>query len=433
MIRYTLTVCTAAVLLSCNSAGKQADEKAKENNTTAADTVNTQIKPVNLPEPFATASANNNSRIVDWPAGRMPVAPAGFAVNKFAGDLKNPRWIYVAGNGDIFVAEADKEGSAVDKLRGKSADRITLLRDNNGDGIPEFRSVFLKDLHMPFGMLILNNNFYVANTDGLWVYPYRAGETVIQSKGKKILDLPEGGYNNHWTRNIVGDPEGKKIYVTVGSGSNAAEHGMENEKRRADILRINPDGSGEEIFASGLRNPVGLDWAPVTKKLWAVVNERDGLGDNLVPDYLTSVKEGGFYGWPYSYFGQHEDPRLKDNMRPDLVKKAIVPDVPLISHTASLGLTFYKANSFPAKYQGGAFIGQHGSWNKSVLSGYKVAFVPFKEGEPAGDAADFLTGFIADEAKSEVYGRPVGVAVAKDGSLLVADDGSNVIWRVAAK
>ena len=280
-------------------------------------------------------------------------------------------------------------------------------------------------------MLVIGDSFYVANTDGLIRYPYKPGNTKITAAGTKILSLPAGGYNNHWTRNLIANADNSKIYVSVGSGSNVGENGMEHEVRRANILEINPDGTGETIYASGLRNPVGMAWAPGSSTLWTAVNERDGLGDNLVPDYITSVKKGGFYGWPYSYFGQHEDPRMK-GLKPDLVAKAIVPDVPVGSHTASLGLAFYTGNKFPEKYSNGAFIGQHGSWNRSELSGYKVAFVPFKDGKPSGPLQDFLTGFVANVEKGEVYGRPVGVAVAADGALLVADDVSHTIWRVAA-
>lgn len=252
----------------------------------------------------------------------------------------------------------------------------------------------------------------------------------MSGQGKKILSLPAGGYNNHWTRNILASADGKKIYVSVGSGSNVAEHGIENETRRANILEINPDGTGERIYASGLRNPVGMGWQPETNVLFTAVNERDELGDELVPDYLTSVKEGAFYGWPYAYFGQHEDPRRKGE-RPDLVKKTIVPDVPLGSHTASLGLAFYDKTAFPEKYRNGAFVGQHGSWNRSSFSGYKVVFVPFENGKP-GKPEDFLTGFIAEGTDKDVYGRPVGVTVLPDGAMLVADDATGHIWRVAA-
>jgi glucose/arabinose dehydrogenase len=263
-------------------------------------------------------------------------------------------------------------------------------------------------------------------------FPYDPGATSIGVKGKKILSLPAGGYNNHWTRNVISNADGTRLYVSVGSGSNVAEHGLENEIRRANILEINPDGSGEKIFASGLRNPVGMDWAPGTNTLWTAVNERDGLGDELVPDYITSVKEGAFYGWPFAYFGPNEDPRMKEKQNPALVKKTIKPDLPVGSHTASLGLVFYDKKVFPSKYHNGAFVSQHGSWNRSRLSGYKVLFVPFKDGRPAGSPEDFLTGFFSGPGQNEVYGRPVGLAVLEDGSLLVSDDASNTIWRVSA-
>jgi glucose/arabinose dehydrogenase len=421
--------------LACKSTSNEAKGQA--------DTVKTEAgQEVKLPEP--SASKTKFSKVIGWPAGKTPQAPAGFVVSQFAANIKSPRNIYIAPNGDILVALSNSERSTTEKIAneitgkakseqgGESANTILLFRDADHDGKPELQSAFLTGLNQPYGVLIIGNSFYVANTDGLWKYPYQSGDTKITSKGTKILDLPAGGYNNHWTRNLIASQDNSKIYVTVGSGSNVAEHGIENEKRRANILEINPDGSNEIIYASGLRNPVGLAWAPGTNALWTAVNERDELGDELVPDYITSVKKGGFYGWPYSYYGQHEDPRLK-GQRSDLVKSAIVPDVAVGAHTASLGLAFYTATQFPEKYRGGAFIGQHGSWNRSELSGYQVAFVPFKNGIKTGAMESFLSGFIANADKGEVYGRPVGVAVTKDGALLVADDVSNIIWRVAAK
>jgi len=398
-----------------------------------------------LPRPYSTKSITRFSKVVGWPKGRTPIGPAGFIVTRFADGLDNPRWIYQAPNGDIFVAEANTILSGLKKLGarlhpkiktqhyGTSANRITLFRDANHDGIPESRSVFLKGLNQPLGMLVLGNYFYVGSTDGLIQFPYTPGASNISSPGKKIVALPAGGYNNHWTRNIISNRQGTKIYISVGSGSNVGENGMENEVRRANILEVNPDGSGERIYARGLRNPVGMDWMPGTETLWTAVNERDELGDELVPDYLTSVQQGGFYGWPYSYYGKHKDPRMKDKQWPDLVAEAIAPDVSLGSHTASLGLAFYNKTAFPSFYQNGAFIGQHGSWNRSTLSGYKVVFVPFKNGQSAGEPIDFLTGFIKDLSAAEVYGRPAGVTVLTDGSLLVADDVTGVIWRVAGK
>ena len=435
---YYLCLCILYLLTACNT-----NQSKKDTNNTPADTITTLTKDtVQLPEPYATKSTIKFSDVKEWPQGKLPVAPTGFTVSKFADTLNNPRWIYVGANGDIFVAESSTQTGGIksavkNAVSGKSksqnsegsANRITVFRDLDHNGIPEVRNIFLTGLNQPFGMLILGNYFYVANTDGLMQFPYKEGQLSLTGQGKKILELPKGGYNNHWTRNLLASKDGKKIYITVGSGSNAGEHGMDNEIRRANILEVNPDGTGERIYASGIRNPVGLSYAPGTDVLWVAVNERDELGDELVPDYLTGVKEGGFYGWPYSYWGSHEDPRLK-GQGADLVKKAIVPDVSLGAHTASLGLAFDAKNSFPSKFAGGAFIGQHGSWNRSQLSGYKVVFVPFKNGKPSGPKEDFLTGFIGDNG-NDVYGRPVGVAFIQDGSLLVADDAGNSIWRVS--
>ncbi len=396
---------------------------------------------LNLPAPYQTKSTTLNSNVVGWSKGKTPVAPAGFKVRKFAGALNNPRNIYVAPNGDIFVAEANTEVSGIKKvaadLSGKSksqkltesGNRIVLLRDENGDGSADTRSVFLTGLNQPFGMLVLNGWFYVANTDGLWRFPYKTGDTRIIGKGTQLTELPAGGYNNHWTRNLIANATGTKIYISVGSASNVAEHGLQEEVSRAAILEINPDGSGKRVYAGGLRNPVGMSFQPGTGTLWTAVNERDDLGDELVPDYLTSVKEGGFYGWPLAYYGPHADPSYKGPVDKELINRAIVPDVALGAHTASLGLTFYNAKKFPIRYQNGAFIGHHGSWNRSQLAGYKVVFVPFVNGKP-GMPEDFLTGFIVTPGKKDVHGRPVGVTVAKDGSLLVADDVGNCIWQV---
>ncbi|MGF7217527.1 glucose/arabinose dehydrogenase [Spirosoma lacussanchae] len=427
----------ASALLACG-------QKKEENAAAGADTVSTASTDLKLPAPYATKSAAHFSNVVGWSEGQMPKAPAGFTVSEYARDFDSPRWIYVAPNGDIFVAESKTErkgiktkvvnavsGKNKSEPGGESPNRITILRDTNKDGKPDLRQAFVTGLNQPFGMLVLGDKFYVANTDGLLMFPYKTGQTTLTGQGKKILELPAGGYNNHWTRNLLASPDGKKIYISVGSGSNVGENGMEHEVRRANILEINPDGSGERIYASGLRNPVGMDWQPGNGSpvLFTAVNERDELGDDLVPDYLTSVKAGAFYGWPYSYFGANEDPRRKGE-RPDLVEKTVVPDVPLGSHTASLGLAFYDQKAFPERYHNGAFIGQHGSWNRSEFSGYKVVFVPFENGKP-GKPEDFLTGFVAGKDK-DVYGRPVGVSVLPDGSMLVADDAAGRIWRVAA-
>lgn len=423
MKKTTLTIALLGVISLTACKKQQVDKEEKqEARAEGSTTVTTAIGDITLPAPFATESETKRSDMEDWPEGTTPTAPAGFTVTKFATDLKNPRNTYIAPNGDIFVAESNTKSSA---------DQITIFRDKDKDGTYETRQVYAEGLNMPYGMLVVKDYFYVANTDGLYRYPYTPASLKITGKGEKIVSLPAGGYNNHWTRNLLANADGSKIYISVGSASNVAEHGMDTEIRRANILEINPDGSGERIYASGLRNPVGMDWNPANKELWTAVNERDELGDNLVPDYITSVKEGGFYGWPYSYFGQIEDPRMKGAGK-ELVAKAIVPDVPTGNHTATLGLTFYNANAFPAQYKNGAFAGQHGSWNRSVLSGYKVIFVPFKNGKPSGPPQDFLTGFIANEEKATAYGRPVDVTVMNDGSLLVNDDSGNTLWKVTA-
>lgn len=416
----------SAILLGCS-----APSNSRQNPT----------KAMEMPEPGP--SQVKFSKVVGWGGGQMPIAPDGFTVTKFAHNIKSPRNFLVTDDGNIFVALSNSQrttaeqianaasGKAESEVPGKSANTILLYRDQDKDGVPESVSTFLTGLNQPFGMEIIGNWFYVANTDGLWRYPFDPKSVQITGKGAKIVDLPAGGYNNHWTRNLITNRQKTKIYISVGSATNIADRGMDVEHRRASILEVNPDGSGEIIYASGLRNPVGLAWEPNSSVLWTAVNERDGLGDDLVPDYITSVKKGGFYGWPFAYFGQHEDPRLKGR-NPEAVQKTLVPDVSMGAHTASLGLAFYTAAKFPKKYQGGAFIGQHGSWNRSVFSGYKVAFVPFKNGKPAGKMEDFLTGFIADAEKGTVYGRPVGVALLPNGSILVADDVSGTIWKVSA-
>jgi glucose/arabinose dehydrogenase len=418
---------TAAVINSMVAttvyAGLSIQQPVKPKVDSVISTARDTLKLVNLPKPYATKSVDRHSRAIGWPTDKAPIAPSGFTVTKFAEKLHNPRWLYVGPNGDIFVSEASKgPGSAND---------ILLFRDNNNDGRPELKTVFLTGLDRPFGMLILDNRFYVANTDGILVYPYREGQTRLMGRGKKILNLPAGGYNSHWTRNLLASKDGQRIFVTVGSASNVGEYGMKNERRRACILEIKPDGTGERIYASGLRNPQGMGFAPGTNTLWTAVNERDELGDDLVPDFLTSVRENGFYGWPYSYWGQHPDPRLKGRQRPDLVKKAIVPDVNMGPHTASLGLAFDEKLAWPGSYKGAAFIGQHGSWNRAELSGYQVVFVAFKNGRPTGEMRPFLTGFIADKKNRTVYGRPVGVVFDRTGALLVADDAGGMIWRVS--
>lgn len=417
---FALAIIAIILFAGCDNSRTASAEKQK------ADSMETSQNKVvgqndELPAPYSTGSVTKRSKVIGWKNDEKPIAPEGFTVTRFAEGLDHPRWIYVAENGDVFVAQADKE---------KSANNILLFRDANKDGVAESKTVFIKGLDMPFGMLILGDKFYVANTGGLVQYPYKAGATSIADAGKTIVTLPAGP--RHWTRNIISNKSGSKIYIAVGSASNIGEDGMDKEARRAMILEVNPDGSNERVYASGLRNPVGMDWAPGSGVLWTAVNERDELGDDVPPDYMVGVQEGGFYGWPYAYYGKIEDPRLQ-GQRPDLVEKSLKPDVALGPHTASLGLAFYTKNSFPSNYQGGAFVGQHGSWNRSVFSGYKVVFVPFSNGQPAGKPQDFLTGFVANDDKNQVYGRPVGVAVLSDGSLLVADDGADIIWRVSYK
>ncbi|MGY3605736.1 MULTISPECIES: PQQ-dependent sugar dehydrogenase [unclassified Bradyrhizobium] len=378
-----------------------------------------------------------------WPAGTKPMAANGMAVNAFATGLDHPRTVYVLPNGDVLVAESNAppkpdDGKGIkgfiykqaQKWAGAgvpSANRITLLRDADGDGVAETRSIFLKDLNSPFGMVLVGNDFYVADSDAIMRFPYHEGDTKIDAAGVKLTELPAGTINHHWTKDLTASPDGSKLYATVGSNSNVGENGLEAEANRAAVLEVDRQSGEWRVFASGLRNPNGPSWNPQTGELWVTVNERDELGNDLVPDYMTSVKDGGFYGWPYSYFGQHVDSRV-DPQRPDLVAKAIVPDYALGAHTASLGLTFNTGNLFPQDMAGGAFIGQHGSWNRKPRSGYKVIFVPFANGKPAGPPRDILTGFLND--KGEAQGRPVGVRIAKDGALLVADDVGNTIWRV---
>jgi glucose/arabinose dehydrogenase len=380
-----------------------------------------------------------------WGENETPIAAGGTAVAALASGLNHPRWLYVLPNGDLLVAETNapprpddnkglkgwffkrfqkKAGGAV-----PSANRITLLRDGDGDGVAEIRSEFLSGLNSPFGMVLVGDTLYVANTDALIAFPYSEGQTRIEASAKKLADLPGGALNHHWTKNVVASRDGAKLYVAVGSNSNIAEHGMEKEYARAAILEIDRATGAQRIFASGLRNPVGMAWEPERNALWVAVNERDELGGDLVPDYMTTVRDGGFYGWPYSYYGQHVDKRVKP-ARPDLVARAIVPDYALGAHTASLGLA-YTPGFAGDRFGRGMFVAQHGSWNRQPRSGYRVIFVPFANGAPSGQPIDVLTGFL-DERDGDSRGRPVGVALDKRGALLIADDVGNVIWRVRA-
>jgi glucose/arabinose dehydrogenase len=379
-----------------------------------------------------------------WPEGGMPTAMAGLGVTALATGLDHPRWVYVLPNGDVLVAETNAppkpedgkgiKGFIMKKVMARagagvpSANRIVLLRDADGDGKAETRTIFLQNLNSPFGMALVGNDLYIANSDALVRVPYQAGQTSISAAPVKVIDLPGGPINHHWTKNVIASRDGGKLYVTVGSNSNVAENGMKVEEGRAAIWEVDAKTGTHRVFASGLRNPNGMGWAPDTGALWTVVNERDEIGSDLVPDYLTSVKDGAFYGWPYSYYGQNVDARVKPQ-QPDLVAKAIAPDYALGSHVAPLGMAFSEGNALPPALASGVFIGQHGSWNRKPLSGYKVVFVPFAGGKPAGMPVDVLTGFLSADGKA--HGRPVGVAIDKRGALLVADDVGNAVWRVS--
>lgn len=394
-----------------------------------------------LPEPQSSLLPTVNvATATGWPVDRKPRAAQGLEVQRFADKLDHPRWLYVLPNGDVLVAESsappkEKSEGLKDWVAGKfmakagsqvpSANRITLLRDADGDGVPEQRSVLLQGLFSPFGMALVDNWLYVANADAVVRFPYRTGDTTISAPAEKVVDLPGGPINHHWTKNILASPDGRYLYATVGSNSNVGENGLDAEKNRAAILQIDLSNRHVRLFASGLRNPNGLGWEPNSGALWTAVNERDELGNDLVPDYMTSVKDGGFYGWPWSYYGQHVDKRV-DPPRPDQVEKALVPDYALGAHTASLGLAFYQGSLLPERYRGGVFIGQHGSWNRKPRSGYQVIFVPFGDGKPNGQPITVLDGFVNEN--DEAMGRPVGVAVDKFGGLLVADDVGNTVW-----
>src|SRR4051794_25459372 len=372
-----------------------------------------------------------------WSDGQLPTAAPGLKVNAFATGLKHPRWIYVMPNGDVLIAESNQIAGPIRNVfsyamqatmrraraLGVSANRITLLRDADGDGVAEKRGIFMEGLSQPFGMALLGDTFYVGNTDGVVAFPYVANAERITAAGRKLIAFKPGG---HWTRSLLPSPDGRKLYAGVGSQSNIAESGMEAEQGRAAIHELGIESGQSRIFASGLRNAVGMAWEPTTGVLWTVVNERDGLGDETPPDYLTSVQDGGFYGWPYCYWGQTVDDRVPQD--PALVAKAIKPDYALGGHTASLGLCWLPAGTLPG-FPDGMAIGQHGSWNRSTLSGYRVIFVPFVNGRPSGPPRDILTGFLASDERAS-FGRPVGVTLGPDRSLLVADDVGNVIWRV---
>ena len=402
-----------------------------------------------LPEPNEQLIADVGVfEVTGWKPGETPTVPAGFRIEAIATGLSNPRNVLALPNGDVLIVESRNEGGEPvqrpkDPIRdwimsrahsqtksGQApgpSNRITLVRDANGDGQPEGRSVLVDHLNAPFGVAVVGGGLYVANTDAIVRYPFTPGQTRITAPGAKLVDLPAGPINHHWTKSLTASPDGSRLYASVGSNSNAMERGPEAEKGRAAIIEVDPRTGLSRVFATGLRNPNGLTFYPGTSTLWAVINERDELGPNLVPDYMTSVRPGAFYGWPYSYYGQHVDPRVRPQ-RPDLVARAIRPDYALGSHVSPLGLAFYTGASFPSAFRGGAFVGEHGSWNRTDPHGYKVVFIGFRGGRPAGIPRDFVTGFLKD---GKARGRPVGVAVDRTGALLVADDIGNTVWRIS--
>jgi len=430
-----IALAVAAALAAC---GGQA--KLREGEDTGA-------KPKIVPPETSLLPVVKIAPARGWNGVDTPTPAAGLVVKAFANGLDHPRWLYVLPNGDVLVAESNAppgkrgikgiKGKVMGSLMKKagsgvpSANRITLLRDADGDGVAETRSVFAQGLTSPFGMALVGDTLFVANADALMKFPYSPGQKQLAAAPQKVIDLPGAGeqLNHHWTKSLIASADGTRLFVGVGSNSNIADNGMEAEVNRANILEIDPATGTQPVFASGLRNPVGIAWEPASGALWAVVNERDELGNDLVPDYLTRVDAGAFYGWPYSYWGQHVDTRVKPQ-KPDLVATTRVPDFALGSHVAPLGLTFATGQKLGDGYADGAFIGLHGSWNRDPLSGYKVVFVPFRNGQPTGSMVDVLGGFLDKDLNAR--GRPVGVAIARDGALLVADDVGNAVWRVSA-
>ena len=433
MLNINIVLCTMLVLTACG-------QKA-----TLPVAAGIGPSPTLPPPNKALITTINIAPAKGWAGNATPVTAPGTQVEAFAKDLNHPRWLYVLPNGDVLVAETNAPSKPDDGkgIKGKilkmvmkragagvpSPNRIILLRDSNGDGVVDKKSTLIENLNSPFGMALVGKDLYVANSDAIVKFPYVENALSITDKGQKVADLPAGTINHHWTKNIIANKDGTKLYATVGSNSNVAENGMEAEAERAAILEVDISSGQHQVFASGLRNPNGMAWEPETGVLWTVVNERDEIGSDLVPDYLTSVKQGGFYGWPYSYYGQHVDDRVKPQDS-KLVASAIPPDYALGPHTASLGLAWSGGNKLPAEFKTGMFVGQHGSWNRKPLSGYKVIFVPFNTGKPAGEPIDVLTGFVDKEGNA--LGRPVGVAIDKQGALLVADDVGNTVWRVTA-
>lgn len=417
-----IILASALFAVNCSAQKPPVEQSTTKNASDGLEIVNVDqppvhsVDPTKLPPPYATSSASRPSKVIAQPSNAKLYLPKGFTINVFAeGGFVYPRWMALAPNGDVFVADS-------------RANSVLVLRDADADGRAESRFVFSDKLRQPFGMAFWGDWLYVANTDSVVRFRYKPGQTAAEGEPEKIIELTAGGYNQHWTRNIIFSPDGKKLFVSIGSATNVD---VESDPRRAAISVYDPDGKNHRIFASGLRNPIGLAWNPKTGELWTAVNERDGLGDDLVPDYATAVKEGGFYGWPYSYIGQNEDPRRRGE-RPDLVRKSIVPDVLFTSHSAALGIVFYTGKMFPKEYQGDAFVAFHGSWNRHKLTGYKIVRIRFNDGKLIGNQyEDFVWGWLPSEDSNEVWGRPVGLLVNADGSLLIADDGAKKIWRVS--
>lgn len=434
MKRSTLAVLMAVAaslaLTACDDGAKIDPARQTGPNPEMPEAQNFLVPPMQVPEG------------TPWKEGEKPKVAGGLKIEKIASDLLHPRQLYTLPNGDILVVEGSGPKAPTSQPKqlitglvknasgkgGKGGDRITLLRNSNGDGKTWEKHVFLENLSSPFGVQLVGNTLYVANADALMAFPYTQGETNITDPGRELTELPGGPINHHWTKALLASPDGTKLYVGVGSNSNITENGIGAEYRRADILEVDAASGASRIYASGLRNPTGMQWEPQSGKMWAIVNERDEIGADLVPDYMTSVQEGGFYGWPYSYFGQHVDHRVMPQ-RPDLVEKAIKPDYALSSHVAPLGLWFYTGDGLPAKYKGGAFISEHGSWNRKPLNGYKVVWVAFQDGKPVGQPQPVVTGFLTEDEK-QVRGLPVGLTMDNQGGLLIADDAGNVVWRV---
>ncbi|MCC3731508.1 sorbosone dehydrogenase family protein [Rouxiella badensis] len=434
--RFALSVLALTVpllLAGCDEAAKIAPEKQTGSNPELPAAKNFLLPPMQVPSGTT------------WKTAETPKVAEGLKIAKVADGFMHPRQITVLPNGDVLVVEANSPPGVTSKPKeiimgmvqkasgkgGPGGNRITLLRNANGDGKTWEKHIFLENLHSPFGVQLIGNELYVANADGLVKYPYQSGETQITEPPTEVADLPGGPINHHWTKSLLASPDGSKLYVGVGSNSNITENGIGAEYRRADILEVDVATGASRIYASGLRNPTGLQWEPQTGKLWAVVNERDEIGADLVPDYMTSVQENAFYGWPYSYYGQHVDQRVRPQ-RPDLVEKAIRPDYALSSHVAPLGLWFYTGTNLPAEYRGGAFISEHGSWNRKPLNGYQVVYVAFKDGKPVGQPKPVVTGFLTEDQK-QVRGLPVGLAMDKLGGLLIVDDAGNTVWRVTGQ